>query len=235
MTHSTHRARQGKRRQGLSRYRNITQYIALLSPAEAATFLALAQKSDYMTYQSAVCEQTLADMLQIDVSTVRRHIAHMVSARLVRRRTDTLPGGHRKNHYTLATRHYSRIDVERLLSLPLPLRHKGFAAQLKTLCHNASNLCLLPATEIARRLGMARRTAETYLRDLCQMGLLMRTERGYELTRTDIFDPGQLSDEERLRLFHPEAGRYATRDIKANIQLNQSLLQAHPVPDTYTM
>ena len=46
MTHSTHRARQGKRRQGLSRYRNITQYIALLSPAEAATFLALAQKSD---------------------------------------------------------------------------------------------------------------------------------------------------------------------------------------------
>lgn len=98
MTHSTHRARQGKRRQGLSRYRNITQYIALLSPAEAATFLALAQKSDYMTYQSAVCEQTLADMLQIDVSTVRRHIARMVSARLVRRRTDTLPGGHRKNH-----------------------------------------------------------------------------------------------------------------------------------------
>lgn len=228
MTSSTHRAHQGKRRHGLSRYRNITQYIALLTPAEAATFMALAQKSDYTTYHSAVCEQTLADMLQIDVSTVRRHIARMGSARLVRHHTETLPGGHRKNHYQLATRHYCRIDVERLLSMHLPLRHKGFATQLKTMCHNATNQCLLPATEIARHLRMARHTAETYLRDLCQMGLLMRTERGYELTRTDIFDPGQLSAEERLRLFHPEAGRYATRALKHHVQLNQSLIQAHP-------
>lgn len=207
MTSSTHRAHQGKRRHGLSRYRNITQYIALLTPAEAATFMALAQKSDYTTYHSAVCEQTLADMLQIDVSTVRRHIARMGSARLVRHHTETLPGGHRKNHYQLATRHYCRIDVERLLSMHLPLRHKGFATQLKTMCHNATNQCLLPATEIARHLDMARHTAETYLHDLCQTGLLMRTERGYELTRTDIFDPGQLSAEERLRLFFPPRGR----------------------------
>lgn len=235
MAHSTHHAPLGKSRQSLARYRNITQYIALLTPAEAATFLALAQKSDYNTYRSAVCEQTLADMLQIDVSTVRRHIAHMVRARLVRRHTVTLPGGRRKNRYQLATAHYCRIDAGRLLSLPLPLRHKGFAAQLKTLCLNATNLCMLPATEIAQQLGMARRTAETYLRDLLQMGLLMRTTRGYELTRTDIFDPGQLSDDERLRLFHPEAGRYATQAIRQGTQLNYTLAQPQPAPGTYIL
>ena len=234
MAHSTHHAPLGKSRQSLARYRNITQYIALLTPPEAATFLALAQKSDYNTYRSAVCEQTLADMLQIDVSTVRRHIAHMVKARLVRRHTVTKPF-HRKNLYQLATAHYCRIDAGRLLSLPLPLRHKGFAAQLKTLCLNATNLCMLPATEIAQQLGMARRTAETYLRDLVQMGLLMRTTRGYELTRTDIFDPGQLSDDERLRLFHPEAGRYATQAIRQGTQLNYTLAQPQPAPGTYIL
>mgnify|MGYP004704173581 FL=1 len=236
MTRSTapHRAHRGHNGPGLSRYRNITQHIALLTPAEAATFMALAQKSDYITYRSAVCEQTLADMLRIDVSTVRRHIAHMVKARLVRRHTVTKPF-HRKNLYQLATAHYCRIDVERLLSLELPLRHKGFAAQLKTLCLNATNLCMLSATEIAQRLGMARRTAESYLRDLLQMGLLRRAERGYELTRTDIFDPGQLSDDERLRLFHPEAGRYATQAIRQGTQLNYTLAQPQPAPGTYIL
>ena len=83
---------------------------------------------------------------------------------------------------------------------------------------------------------MARHTAETYLHDLCQTGLLMRTERGYELTRTDIFDPGQLSAEERLRLFPPpEAGRYATRALKDHVQLNQSLIPAHPDRGIYIM
>ena len=180
-----------QRTKGLAHYRNITQDITLLAPAEAATFMALAWKSDYRTYHSAVTEQTLAQMLHIDVSTVRRHLSHMIDRGLVRRQSQFLPGPTRRNHYWLATAHYVRIDVERLLALPIPMRHKGMAAQIKALCLDGTNLCLYSAREIAERLGISRRSAETYLHDLQEMGLLRRRDLGgYELTHEDIFARG---------------------------------------------
>lgn len=170
--------------------RKITEDIRKLKPKEVVTYLALALKSDYRTLQSAVNEETLAKELDISLKTVYNHIKKFKDTGLVTINTKYLnKDGNtiKKNFYQLSSKHYDEIEVKRLLELPINSALKGFLVLLKAMCLDCSNICKLPASEIAEYLVIGKRSIETYLKQAEDLGYISRKDGVIKLLDDEIF------------------------------------------------
>lgn len=189
-------------------YRKITEDIIKLKPKEVVTYLALALKSDYQTLKSSVNEETLAEDLGIDISTIKRHIKKFKDEGLIYVDTKYYKGKDnviKKNYYQLSTNHYDFVEVRKLLDLQIDLTLKGFLAILNALCKDCEGKTWYSASEMANKLVIGQRCIETYLKKAEDLGYISRNRGEIELLNKDIFIPSRKTDKRLCMEIYQEA------------------------------
>lgn len=156
-------------------YRKITSKIASrLTLPEVYTFYCLAMKSDFETMQSSINEETLADVVGLNVRSIQRHIRKMRFKLLLY--IDTTKhkkdGKYfRKNKYRLITDNYILV-TERLMELDLSREMKGFLILLKTQCFNHTSRCDYSTRDLALQLNIGKSTVDRYLNEASEKGYI---------------------------------------------------------------
>ena len=188
-------------------YRKITENIKRLKPKEVVTFLALAQKSDYITYKSEVKLETLSKDTGFDYRTIRRHIKALNEAGLITIHRDKIKGIRGifdRNSYDINTEHYDLIDTEQLLDLDIKDNLKGFLAILKALCIDGTNKCMFSVERIAEETGMDAKSVYRYLSELEKANQIKRKKDTIRLVNCSIFLTVNLDQFRVINNVYPE-------------------------------
>lgn len=189
-------------------YRRITERVAdKLSLAEIYGFYILAFKSDFESMESNVNELTLAELLGISESTIKRWIKKYKTLGLIQVQTGNIlkENGQwiKKNHYKLRDDYYKLIG-DGLLYLDIPNELKGFLILLKCRCYNCTNNLQYSVRELEETVHISKSTIGRYLVMAEDMGFIKRDKEGITLLNDQIFIPHQESVYYAISKIYPE-------------------------------
>ena len=172
-------------------YRKITELLAgRLKPKEAYLFYCLALKSDFLTYESFITQDSLAEFYGIkDVDQIREWLYKFQSKGLliiVKSKVKGRYGTFQKCKYILYVEHYNLIS-DLLKEEPISSQLKGFLILLKCKCLNGTNTTLYSQNQLANELKIGKSTISNYLSEAESQGYICRDHKGIHLLRNDIF------------------------------------------------
>lgn len=174
-------------------YRKITERIAdNLTLAQIYGFYVLAMKSDYNTNESHINQTTLAQLLNVDRTTIIRWLKVYEENNLLSVEHTHIINEDRqlvkKNIYKLNTDNYKLIG-DGLLSLDISNELKGFLILIKCRCFNCSNLCAYSTRKLAATCKISHSTIVKYLKQAENFGFIIRDKQGITLVNENIFIP----------------------------------------------
>jgi len=172
-------------------YRKITELIAgRLKPKEAYLFYCLALKSDYITNESYITQESLAKFYGIkDVDQIREWLYMFQSKGLltiIKSKVKGRYGTFRKCKYILNAEHYNLIS-DLLKEEPISSQLKGFLILLKCKCLNGTNTTKFSQNQLAKELGISAGAISQYMKDAIDNAYVSKDEKGIHLLREDIF------------------------------------------------
>lgn len=175
----------------MTKYIRITEKMAgKLKPKEAYLFYCLALKSDFVTYESDIKQETLTNEYGIkDVDQIREWLYKFQSYGLLRIIKSNIKGKYGKFQrcrYILNTDNYVLIS-EILKSEPISTQLKGFLILLKCKCLNGTNSTLYNQNQLAKELGISVGTISNYMKEAIDNAYIAKDEKGIHLLRNDIF------------------------------------------------
>ena len=172
-------------------YRKITELIAgRLKPKEAYLFYCLALKSDFITNESYITQESLAKFYGIkDVDQIREWLYMFQSKGLltiIKSKVKGRYGTFRKCKYILNAEHYNLIS-DLLKDEPVSSQLKGFLILLKCKCLNGTNTTKFSQNQLAKELGISAGAISQYMKDAIDNAYVSKDEKGIHLLREDIF------------------------------------------------
>ena len=172
-------------------YRKITELLAgRLKPKEAYLFYCLALKSDFLTNESYITQDSLAKFYGIkDVDQIREWLYKFQSKGLltiVKSKVKGQYGTFQKCKYILNVEHYNLIS-DLLKEEPISSQLKGFLILLKCKCLNGTNTTLYSQNQLANELKIGKSTISNYLSEAESKSYICRDHKGIHLLRNDIF------------------------------------------------
>ena len=172
-------------------YRKITEQLAgRLKPKEAYLFYCLALKSDFITNESYITQDSLAKFYGIkDVDQIREWLYKFQSKGLltiVKSKVKGQYGTFRKCKYILNAEHYNLIS-DRLKEEPISSQLKGFLILLKCKCLNGTNTTKFSQNQLAKELGISVGATSQYMKDAIDNAYVSKDDKGIHLLREDIF------------------------------------------------
>lgn len=172
-------------------YRKITELLAgRLKPKEAYLFYCLALKSDFITNESYITQDSLAKFYGIkDVDQIREWLYKFQSKGLltiVKSKVKGQYGTFQKCKYLLNAEHYIMIsDV--LKEEPISSQLKGFLILLKCKCLNGTNTTKYSQNQLAKEFGISVGAISQYMKEAIDNAYVSKDEKGIHLLREDIF------------------------------------------------
>ena len=161
-----------------------------LKPKEAYLFYCLALKSDFVTYESDIKQETLTNEYGIkDVDQIREWLYKFQSYGLLRIIKSNIKGKYGKFQrcrYILNTDNYVLIS-EILKSEPISTQLKGFLILLKCKCLNGTNSTLYNQKQLAKEFGISVGTISNYMKEAIDNAYISKDDKGIHLLRKDIF------------------------------------------------
>ncbi len=175
----------------MKQYRKITELLAgRLKPKEAYLFYCLALKSDFLTNESYITQDSLAKFYGIkDVDQIREWLYKFQSKGLliiVKSKVKGQYGTFQKCKYILNAEHYNMIS-DLLKEEPISSQLKGFLILLKCKCLNGTNTTLYSQNQLANELKIGKSTISNYLSEAESKGYISRDSKGIHLLKNDIF------------------------------------------------
>lgn len=172
-------------------YRKITELIAgRLKPKEAYLFYCLALKSDFITNESYITQESLAKFYGIkDVDQIREWLYMFQSKGLltiIKSKVKGRYGTFRKCKYILNAEHYNLIS-DLLKEEPISRQLKGFLILLKCKCLNGTNTTKFSQNQLAKELGISAGAISQYMKDAIDNAYVSKDDKGIHLLREDIF------------------------------------------------
>ena len=172
-------------------YRKITELIAgRLKPKEAYLFYCLALKSDFITNESYITQESLAKFYGIkDVDQIREWLYMFQSKGLltiIKSKVKGRYGTFRKCKYILNAKHYNLVS-DLLKEEPISSQLKGFLILLKCKCLNGTNTTKFSQNQLAKELGISAGAISQYMKDAIDNAYVSKDEKGIHLLREDIF------------------------------------------------
>mgnify|MGYP003294419721 FL=1 len=172
-------------------YRKITELIAgRLKPKEAYLFYCLALKSDFITNESYITQDSLAKFYGIkDVDQIREWLYKFQSKGLltiVKNKVKGQYGTFHKCKYILNAEHYNLIS-DLLKEEPISNQLKGFLILLKCKCLNGTNTTKFSQNQLANELGISTGSISQYMKDAIDNAYVSKDDKGIHLLREDIF------------------------------------------------
>ncbi len=172
-------------------YRKITELIAgRLKPKEAYLFYCLALKSDFITNESYITQDSLAKFYGIkDVDQIREWLYKFQSKGLltiVKNKVKGQYGTFHKCKYILNAEHYNLISGL-LKEEPISSQLKGFLILLKCKCLNGTNTTKFSQNQLANELGISTGSISQYMKDAIDNAYVSKDDKGIHLLREDIF------------------------------------------------
>ena len=172
-------------------YRKITELIAgRLKPKEAYLFYCLALKSDFITNESYITQESLAKFYGIkDVDQIREWLYMFQSKGLltiIKSKVKGRYGTFRKCKYILNAEHYNLIS-DLLKEEPISSQLKGFLILLKCKCLNGTNTTKFSQNQLTKELGISAGAISQYIKDAIDNAYVSKNEKGIHLLREDIF------------------------------------------------
>ena len=172
-------------------YRKITELLAgRLKPKEAYLFYCLALKSDFITNESYITQDSLAKFYGIkDVDQIREWLYKFQSKGLltiVKSKVKGQYGTFQKCKYLLNAEHYTMIsDV--LKEEPVSTQLKGFLILLKCKCLNGTNTTKYSQNQLAKELGISSGAISQYMKEAIDKAYVSKDDKGIHLLRDYIF------------------------------------------------
>ena len=161
-----------------------------LKPKEAYLFYCLALKSDYITNESNIEQETLAKEYGIeDTDQISDWLYKFQSCGLlivIKTNIKGQYGRFQKNRYLLNTENYVFIS-EVLKDEPISRQLKGFLILLKCKCLSGTNTTLYSQNKLAKELGISVGTISNYIKEAIDNGYISKDKKGIQLLREDIF------------------------------------------------
>ena len=161
-----------------------------LKPKEAYLFYCLALKSDYITNESNIEQETLAKDYGIeDTDQISDWLYKFQSCGLLTVAKTNIKGQYgrfQKCRYFLNTENYVLIS-EILKDEPISRQLKGFLILLKCKFLNGTNTTLYSQNKLANELGISRGTISNYMQEAIDKGYISKDKKGIHLLRKDIF------------------------------------------------
>ena len=175
----------------MTQYRKISKNMAgKLTAKEAYLFYCLALKSDYITNESNIEQETLAKEYGIeDTDQISDWLYKFQSCGLlivVKTNIKGQYGRFQKNRYLLNTENYVFIS-EVLKDEPISRQLKGFLILLKCKCLSGTNTTLYSQNKLAKELGISVGTISNYIKEAIDNGYISKDKKGIHLLRKDIF------------------------------------------------
>ena len=175
----------------MTKYIRITEKMAgKLKPKEAYLFYCLALKSDFVTYESDIKQETLTNEYGIkDVDQIREWLYKFQSYGLLRIIKSNIKGKYgnfQRCRYILNTDNYVLIS-EILKSEPISTQLKGFLILLKCKCLNGTNSTLYNQNQLAKEFGISVGTISNYMKEAIDNAYISKDDKGIHLLRNDIF------------------------------------------------
>ena len=172
-------------------YRKISKNLAgKLTAKEAYLFYCLALKSDYITNESNIEQESLAKEYGInDTDQMSDWLYKFQSCGLLTIIKTPIKGQYgrfQKNRYLLNTDNYCFIS-DLLKNEPISRQLKGFLILLKCKCLNGTNITLYSQNQLAKELGIAVGTISNYMKEAVDKGYISKDKKGIHLLREDIF------------------------------------------------
>lgn len=172
-------------------YRKITELIAgRLKPKEAYLFYCLALKSDFITNESYITQESLAKFYGIkDVDQIREWLYMFQSKGLltiIKSKVKGRYGTFSKCKYILNAEHYNLVS-DLLKEEPISSQLKGFLILLKCKCLNGTNTTKFSQNQLAKELGISAGAISQYMKDAIDNAYVSKDEKGIHLLREDIF------------------------------------------------
>lgn len=172
-------------------YRKITELIAgRLKPKEAYLFYCLALKSDFITNESYITQESLAKFYGIkDVDQIREWLYMFQSKGLltiIKSKVKGRYGTFRKCKYILNAEHYNLIS-DLLKEEPISSQLKGFLILLKCKCLNGTNTTKFSQNQLTKEFGISAGAISQYMKDAIDNAYVSKDEKGIHLLREDIF------------------------------------------------
>lgn len=197
-------------------YRKINNNICKsLTLNETHTYMMLALKSDYETFESNVKQDTLAEVSGKSVDTIKDHLYKMNKLGLIETETKNIEKKNlkfRKNKYTLKydispkydePEHWVEIDVDLLSKENISKELKGFLIKLKICCFNYTNYTHYSTRELAEQMGMGKSSVDNYLRLAEKLGYIKwKRDESIELTNKEIFIITRETEFASIKGFH---------------------------------
>lgn len=189
-------------------YRKITEKVANnLTLSQIYGFYVLAMKSDYNTLVSYINQDTLASLVDVSESTIKRWIKAYEESGLLSKQTDNIKKSDgkwiKKNTYQLNDENYKLIS-DGLLSLDCSTEMKGFLILLKCRCYNCSNNCKYTIQELADTTAISKSTVGRYLKQAEELGYIKRDKNGITLLDAETFIPHTESEYYAALKTYPE-------------------------------
>jgi hypothetical protein len=175
----------------MMQYRKITELLAgRLKPKEAYLFYCLALKSDFLTNESYITQDSLAKFYGIkDVDQIREWLYKFQSKGLliiVKSKVKGQYGTFQKCKYILNAEHYNMIS-DLLKEEPISSQLKGFLILLKCKCLNGTNTTKFSQNQLAKELGISVGAISQYMKEAIDNAYVSKDEKGIHLLREDIF------------------------------------------------
>ena len=175
----------------MTQYRKITELLAgRLKPKEAYLFYCLALKSDFITNESYITQESLAKFYGIkDVDQIREWLYMFQSKGLltiIKSKVKGRYGTFRKCKYILNAEHYNLIS-DLLKEEPISSQLKGFLILLKCKCLNGTNTTKFSQNQLTKELGISAGAISQYMKDAIDNAYVSKDEKGIHLLREDIF------------------------------------------------
>ena len=161
-----------------------------LKPKEAYLFYCLALKSDFITYESNIEQESLAKEYGIeDTDQISDWLYKFQSyglLRIIKLNIKGQYGKFQKCRYLLNTDNYVFIS-DLLKDEPISRQLKGFLILLKCKCLSGTNTTLYSQNQLAKELGIGKSTISNYMKEAEEKGYITKDEKGIHLIREDIF------------------------------------------------
>ena len=161
-----------------------------LKPKEAYLFYCLALKSDFITYESNIEQESLTKEYGIeDTDQISDWLYKFQSyglLRIIKLNIKGQYGKFQKCRYLLNTDNYVFIS-DLLKDEPISRQLKGFLILLKCKCLSGTNTTLYSQNKLAKELGIGKSTISNYMKEAEEKGYITKDEKGIHLTRKDIF------------------------------------------------
>ena len=175
----------------MTQYRKITELLAgRLKPKEAYLFYCLALKSDFITNESYITQESLAKFYGIkDDDQIREWLYKFQSKGLltiIKSKVKGRYGTFRKCKYILNAEHYNLIS-DLLKEEPISSQLKGFLILLKCKCLNGTNTTKFSQNQLAKELGISTGAISQYMKEAIDNAYVSKDEKGIHLLREDIF------------------------------------------------